>query len=151
VPKELDYQKKKQVLLEQYDLFISQRSKTNRMPIALYYKALLSEYSPDINVLGQKEILHFYSDYPHERSRKIWYRLYAEFGNSPESLEARWRIAKHWAGQNRFERADRLLAEAQTQLAERLKLLEKEQTPSDSFFSPFRQQADSAMTAFKLT
>ena len=121
------------------------------MPIALYYKALLSEYSPDINVLGQREKLHFYSDYPHKRSRAIWYRLYNEFGDSAESLGARWRIAKHLAGQGRFEQADKLLAEAQTKLCERLKLLEKEQTQGDAFFSPFRPPADSAMTAFKLS
>ncbi len=151
VPQELKYQAKRQWLLEQYDLFIGRRSKSRRMPIALYYKALLSEYSPDIEVLGQKEVLHFYNDYPYERSREIWYRLYREFGDSPESLEARWRIAKHWAGQGRFEQADELLAEAQAELTERLKLLEKEQTRSETFFSPFRPPADSAMTVFKLT
>jgi hypothetical protein len=151
VPQELKYQAKRQQLAEQLDLFISRRFKSRRMPIALYYKALLSEYSPDIEVLGQKEILHFYNDYPHERSREIWYRLYREFGDSPESLEARWRIAKHWAGQGRFEQADELLAEAQTMTAERLKLFEKEQTQNETFFSPFRPPADSAITVFKLT
>lgn len=151
VPKELDYQTKKQWLLAQYDLFISRRFKSHRMPIALYYKALLSEYSPDISVLGQKEILHFYNDYPYERSREIWYRLYSEFGQSPESLEARWRIAKHWVGQGKFEQADNLLAQAQTMAAGQLKLLEKDQTQNETFFSPFRPPADSAMTAFKLT
>ena len=64
VPPELDYQAKRQWLLEQYYLFISRRPKNRRMPIALYYKALLSEYSPEHNILGQKEVLHFYSDYP---------------------------------------------------------------------------------------
>jgi len=150
VPSELRYQAKKQWLFEQYDLFISRRSKSRRMPISLYYKALLSEYSPETRVLGQKEILHFYSDYPHERSREIWYRLYREFGDSPESLEARCRIAKHWAGQGKFEQADKLLAEAQIKLRRRLKVLEKEQTQSDAFFRLFRPPADSAMTAFKL-
>ncbi len=151
VPQELKYQVKRQKLVEQYGLFISRRSKSRRMSIALYYKALLSEYSPDIEVLGQKEVLHFYNDYPYERSREIWYRLYREFGDSPESLEARWRIAKHWAGQGRFEQADELVAEAQTMIAEQLKLLEKEQTQNETFFSPFRPPADSAMTVFKLT
>ncbi len=151
VPEELKYQAARQRLIEQYDLFINRRQKSWRMPIALYYKALLSEYSPDINVLGQKEILHFYSDYPHERSREIWYRLYREFGNSPESLEARWRIAKHWAVQGRFEQAEERLAEAQVMVAERLKELGKEQTQNETFFSPFRPPADSAITVFKLT
>ena len=150
-PPELSYQAKKQWLFEQYDLFINLRSKSKRMPIALYYKAFLSEYSPDIQVLEQKELLHFYSDHPYERSRKIWYRLYSYFGNSPESIEARWRIAKHWAGQGRFIQADELLAEAQIMLAERLKPPEKQQPQTDTFFSPFRPPADSVMTAFKLT
>jgi len=150
VPKELKYQAKEQWLFEQYDLFISRRFKSRRMPIALYYKALLSEYSPDIKLLGEKEVLHFYSDYPHERSRKIWYRLYSQFGKSPESLEARWRIAKHWAGDERFEQADELLTEAQTMFAKKLELLEKEQTQSETLFSPFRPPADSVMTVFKL-
>jgi len=151
VPQGLKYQAKRQWLAEQYDLFISRRSRSRRMPVSLYYKALLSEYSPDVEVLGQKEVLHFYNDYPHERSREIWYRLYREFGDSPESLEARWRIAKHWAGQGRFEQAEKLLVEAQALIAERLKLLEKEQTQSETFFSPFRPPADSVMTVFKLT
>ena len=151
VPDELNYQEKKQWLSEQYDLFINLRPKSHRMPIALYYKALLSEYSVDINLLGQKEIVHFYSDYPHERSREIWYRLYSQFGQSPESLEARWRIAKHWAGQGRFEHADTLLEEAQKMIAEQLKTLGKEQPQSDTIFSPFRPPADSVMTVFKLT
>ena len=150
VPKPLKYQAKRQRLFEQYDLFISRRFKSPRMPIALYYKALLSEYGPDIKVLGQKEILHFYSDYPYETSRKIWWSLYIDFGNSPESLEARWRIARHWAGQGEFEQADKLLGEGQDKLRDRLKLFEKEQTQGDTFFSPFRPPADSAMTKSKL-
>ncbi len=150
VPPELEFQAKKQWLLEQYDLFISRRSKTSRMPIALYYKALLSEYSPDTQTLGQQEVLHFSSDYPHERSREIWYWLYREFGDSPESLEARWRIARHWAGPGRFEQADELLAEAQTKLGERLNLLANEPGSDETFFSLFRPPADSVMTGFKL-
>jgi hypothetical protein len=151
LPQELEYQAKRQWLFRQYDLFISERSNSRRMPIALYCKALLSEYSPDINVLGQNEILHFYSDYPYERSREIWYRLYSEFGESPESIEARWRIAKHWAGQGKFELAEELLNQAETMLAaERSKLLEKEQTSDESLFGLFRLPADSVMTVPKL-
>jgi len=151
VPEPLDYQAKKEWLLRQYDLFISSRPRSRRMPIALYYKALLSEYSPEPQVLGQREVLHFYSDYPYEKSREIWYRLYREFGDSPESVEARWRIAKHWAGQGRFEQADELLVEARGMAAERLKSLEKEARGGENIFSLFRLPADSAMTEFKLT
>jgi hypothetical protein len=150
VPPELDYQAKKQWLLQQYDLFIGLRAKSRRMPVALYYKALLSEYSADIEMLGQEETLHFYSDYPHERSRPIWLTLYRDFGDSPESIEARWRIAKHWAGMGRLEQADKLLAEAQTMVDERLRLLDEGQPQSGRFFSPFRPPPDSVITMVKL-
>ncbi|MHC4061320.1 MAG: hypothetical protein ACYSR6_06880, partial [Planctomycetota bacterium] len=151
VPTELKYQAKKQWLFKQYDSFITRRPASRRMPVALYYKALLTEYTPDINILAQKEILHFYSDYPHERSREIWHELYSEFGESPESIEARWRIASHWARVGKFEQADGLLAEAQTMAADRLKPLENEQTQSEALFGLFRPPADSAVTAFSLT
>jgi hypothetical protein len=65
-------------------------------------------------------------------------------------LEARWRIARHWAGQGRFEQADELLAEAQVKLAERLKLLDERPAPDETFFSLFRLPPDSVMTEFKL-
>jgi hypothetical protein len=151
VPPELMYQTKRQWLLRQYDLFIDKRPNSRRMPIALYYKAILSEYSPDTNVLGQKEVLHFYSDYPHESSRKIWWTLYRDFGNSREALEARWRIAKYLAGRGMFQQSEELLAEAQTALAaERSKLLDAEQEPSDTVLGLFRPPADSAMTVPRL-
>jgi hypothetical protein len=151
VPPELNYQAKKRWLFAQYESFIRRRPTSRRMPIALYYKALLSEYSPDIEMFEQKETLHFYSDYPYERSQDSWEWLYTEFGNSAESLEARWRLAKHLAGRRNFEQADKLLAEAQNMAAERLKLLEKEQSQSDTFLSLFHPPADSVMTVFKLT
>jgi hypothetical protein len=151
VPPELDYQAKRRWLSAQYDTFISRRPASRRMPIALYYKALLSEYSPDIEMFVQKEILHFYSDYPYERSQDSWEWLYTEFGDSAESLEARWRLARYLAGQGNFELANKLLAEAQDMTAERLKLLGKEKSPADTFFSLFKPPAESVMTEFKLT
>lgn len=168
LPDGLRYQEKKQWLDQQYDLFINptklwwmpsvfydeykkRRSASSRMPIALYYKAILNEYSPDITLLGQKEILHFYNDYPRERSRDIWYRLYLDFAGSPESLEARWRIAKHWAGQGKFEQADTLLADAQTKLSELVKQLQQRQKGEEnSLLGPFRPPPDSVMTLVKL-
>ena len=150
VPEGLRFEEKKEWLSEQYELFINKRTKSKRMPIALYYQAFLSEYSPEVGVFEQKEILHFYSDYPFERSQESWYWLYEEFGDSPESIEARWRVAKYWAGQGRFERADELLAEAQTMAAERFMWLEKEQTQNDIFFGLFRPPADAVMTKVKL-
>jgi hypothetical protein len=150
-PLELTYQVKRQSLIDQYNLFIEKRPYSRRMPIALYYKAILSEYSPDTNLLGQNEVLHFYSDYPHERSRITWLMLCQNFRNSPESLEARWRIAKHQAGRRMFDQAQELLAEAQTMTeGELVKLLEAEQIPSGGLFSLFHPPTDSVMTVPKL-
>jgi hypothetical protein len=152
VPPELDFPAKKRQLFEQYDLFISRRSQSPRMPIALYYKALLSEYRPVFNILGQEEILRFYNDYPHRDSLPIWYRLYEQFPESSESLEARWRIACDWAGKEEFEQAQKLLMGAQDKLRERLKMLgERGEIQSDTFFSPFLPLIESAVTVFKLT
>jgi len=167
VPDQMKYQEKRQWLNQQYELFINpprpgwmpvflhakwikERSSSKRMPIALYYRALLGEYAPDINLLAAKEVLHFYNDYPHERSAEFWYRLYRDFSNSPESLEARWRIAKHWAGLGRFTEADELLSEAQKMVAERLRLFEKEPSANDTLLSTFRPPDDSAVTALEL-
>jgi hypothetical protein len=151
VPPELDFPAKKRELFKQYDSFIMRRAHSHRMPIALYYKALLSEYRPDYNIFGQKEVLRFYNDYPHRDSLLVWHRLYDQFPESSESLEARWRIARDWAGREEFEQAEELLAETQDKLRDRLRLLEEEQTPIETFFSPFRPLADSAMTVFKLS
>jgi hypothetical protein len=151
VPDEFMYQEKRQQLLDQFDFFIKRRPKSRRMPIALYYKAILNEYSPDSRTLDEKETLHFYGDYPFERSREIWFQLYSRFGNSPESLEARWRIAMHWASQERFVQAEALTADALTPLNAKLKSLETDQPTDDSIFSLFRPPPDSVMTVSKLT
>jgi len=66
-------------------------------------------------------------------------------------VEARWRIAKHWAGQGKFEQADELLADAETMLAaKRSELLGEEQAPNESLFGLFHLPADSVMTVPKL-
>ncbi|NIA17223.1 MAG: hypothetical protein GWO86_02630 [Planctomycetes bacterium] len=137
VPDELKYQEKRQQLLRQYERFINppkqwwkpaalhrafmaSGARIKRMPTALYYKALLSEYTPESQLLGAKEILRFYSDYPHRKALKIWYDLYIKFDDSPESLESRWRIAMHLAGQGRFTLAGNLAKEALEMIQERL-------------------------------
>lgn len=151
MPDEFKYQDKKESLLEQYDLFIAKRPYSHRMPIALYYKAMLNEYSPDTKTIEQKETLHFYSDYPHERASEIWWTLYRDYGNSPESLEARWRIAMHQSGRGMFDQAEELLKEAEN-MAKTVheKLLEKEQSPSEALFGLFMPPAKSAITLTKL-
>jgi len=151
IPKELDYQKKRQSLLHQLDSFIKKRPNCSRMPIALYFKALLKEYSPNVRVLEQKEKLHFYSDYPRRDSLLIWYRLYERFPESDESIEARWRIARDWAGRERFAQADELLGEAEDMIVKRLAKLLSEKPHDRRLFGLFHRSADSVMTVFKLT
>jgi len=166
VPDHLKYQDKRQWLNEQYDRFIhpprswwmplwlhseivERRARSARMPIALNYKALLSEYSPDLPRIRRDEMLHFYSDYPHERSGEIWFELYREFGRTPESAEARWRSAKYLAGRSRFSQAGTFLDQAQALVAEQL-AKENAQSPPDSLFSAFRPPPETVMTSIKL-
>jgi hypothetical protein len=151
-PEVLDFQPKKVWLLTQYQTFIDRRPNSRRWPIAVYYKALLHEYSPDISIIGQREILHFCSDHPFEQAREFWWSLctHEDFGKSPESIEARWRIAKHFAGQDEFERADAFLVEGQTMAAERLKMLEKQRVQGRTFLGPFRRPAGSVVTTVRL-
>jgi hypothetical protein len=150
VPGDLRYQQKREELLKRFNKFIELRPASKRMPVALYYEAILLEFTPDIVAVEQKEELGFYNDYPKDRAREIWYRLYRDFPESPESLEAGWRIAKHWAGQGEFSKADETLSDADQKLAKKLTELEAEKQPTESIFSPFRPPAGSVMTVFKL-
>ncbi len=151
VPDELKFAEKRLSLFDEYDKFITLRPRSRRTAIALYYKGLLNEFSPDTEVFGRTETLHFYSDYPQDRSRAIWHELYSNFGDSPESIEARWRVARSWAGQGRFENANKLLAEAQAMSLERLAKLQQPDDKPDGFFSLFTAPPDSVMSELKLT
>jgi len=146
----LQYQERIQLLLKQYDKFINRRPGSPRMPIVLYYKAILSEYRPDLDAIVEQELLHFYRDYPHDRAGNIWWNLNENYGESPESIEARWRMANIWAGQGRFEQARELLLEAHEMTQERLKKLRKSNSNVDTIFSPFKAPATSVMTVVKL-
>ena len=168
LPDELLYQDKRDWLVVQYDRFIhppkprwmpaalhkeiaTRRARSSRMPIALYFKAMLYEYSPDLRRIQQDETLHFYSDYPQERASRVWFRLYNEFGRSPESAEARWRGARQLAGQKELKMARTLLDEADAITREQLAIDEKrEAAPSDSVFSAFRPSPDTVMTSQRL-
>ncbi len=168
VSDELQYLDEKEWLNGQYDQFLSpprprwmpatlhqriveRRSRSQRMPIALYYKAILNEYSPDVHRIWQDEVLHFYSDYPGDVSLRIWFRLYSGFPRRPESAEARWRLAKRLAGQREFQKARALLQEAEAMILEQLALYEKKQSATtDSLFSAFRPPAATVMRPAKL-
>ncbi len=167
IPDDLKYQDKRDVLNRQYDRFINpqqswwmpdalheeivaRRSTSRQMAIALYYKALLSEYGPDLPLIRQEEMLHFYSDYPHERSGELWFALYRDYQSAPESAEARWRIAKHLAGRGRFSQAGTFLDQAQAMVQQQLGEREEASLRSESLYSAFRPPAETVMTPVKL-
>lgn len=147
IPEELKYQSKRSELLAQYNYFIEKRPSSQRVPIALYYKALLHEYSPDARYFGQTEILRFYRDYPFYENLHIWQDLLIQFPKSPEALESRWRIAVHEAGKGRFREAVNLCEVDLVMLKEAL-----EHSPSapGSLSTIFSPPAATAMTPYKL-
>jgi hypothetical protein len=151
VPDELKYEAKRQWLLSKYGLFIDKRPNSPRMPTALYYQAMLSEYRPDIRLFGEKEILRFYSDYPHRGVLPIWYKLNEQFGQSPEALEARWRIAMHWSSQGKFDKAAEICESALKKLKERFDSMEENQGSDDTILTVFSRPAYTVMSSYKLT
>jgi len=112
------YEDKRTELLANYDKFMQNHPHSQRVPIALYYKGLLRELSPDIRAIGTCEELRFYSDFPKREVRPTWIKLYTDFPESPESIEARWRFAMHLASEAEF-------AMAQTMCEEALEMLTK--------------------------
>ena len=165
VPPELRYQEKKQQLLQLYDNFINppkqwwkpdfihkallkSRVRIKRMPIALYYKAILSELSPELNILVEKEVLHFYNDYPHKDNLPIWHKLFFEYPESTESLEARWRRAVHLAGMEQFSSARELIDEALSMIKN--ESAEAAGTSTDETERIFRKPQTTVITEFEL-
>jgi len=150
VPEEVNYQAKRKQLLDSCALFIKKRPKSKRMPTALYYMAILNEYTPDVPGFGRTEVLSFYSDYPHRKTLPIWQKLLNEFPQSPEALEARWRIAMLLAGRQRFEKAAELCELTEGMIVKRLGLLDEAQTVTGAFSTAFAAPAETAITPFKL-
>ncbi len=165
VPPELRYQEKKQQLLEQYEKFLNppkhwfkpafvhktllkSRVRTNRMPIALYYKAMLSELSPELNMLIDKETLHFYNDYPHKENLPIWHKLFFEYPDSIESIEARWRRAFHLAGMEQFSFASQLIDRALEMIAKQS--IKTGSAPTNETEKIFRKPQTTVVTEFEL-
>jgi hypothetical protein len=151
LPPQFLYQTKRLNLLRQYERFIDRWPKSDRMPIALYNKALANEMHPDIRRFGHTETLHFYSDYPYYENILIWQKLYEDFPASPEALEARWRIAMQEAGRGKFDKAEELCDVAVSLTSEAIKKLENSDiTPNTGIFSAFTQPPKTAMTATRL-
>jgi hypothetical protein len=173
------YKDKREWLSKQYDRFmrpakpwwmpqfvheriLQRRSTSARMPITLYYKAMLNEYKPDLRQLRQGDLLCFYCDYPRDRALPIWNRLYSTeaYNKSPESIEARLRLARHIAGQEwlkesrligELDYANSILAEANEMLDRELALAEQARpAPPDSLFGAFRRPARTVLTVVKL-
>ena len=118
------------------------------MPIALYYKAMLSELSPELNILVEKEILHFYNDYPHKENLPIWHRLSFEYPDSIESIEARWRRAVHLAGMEQFTPARQLIDQALVMIKN--ESTKTANTSSDETERIFRKPSITVITEFEL-
>lgn len=153
MPDNLKYQAKRRQLNNRYDIFMNRWPDSERVAIALYFKAILNEYHPDVHYFGKTEILRFYSDYPFYDNLLIWQELYERFPQSPESFEARWRIAMQEAGQARFDRADELCEVALVMIRDYLNRTVQTQNRgigSDSIFTAFQEPAQTVMTPFKL-
>ncbi len=176
---EWKYEEKRQGLIKQYDRFMNpdkpwwmpkfirdrilQRRLTSaRMPIALYYKAMLNEYGPDLRQLKQNDLLSFYCDYPQDRALPIWNRLYTTeaYNKSPESIEARWRLARHiarqeWPKESRLigelDYANGVLMEAGEMVERELALAEQAKpSPPDNLFGAFHRPTRTVLTVVKL-
>ncbi len=153
MPDHLKYQAKRHWLINGYDLFMNRWPDSKRVAIALYFKAILKEYHPDIRYFGKTEILRFYSDYPFYDNYLIWQELYERFPQSPESFEARWRIAMYEAGKANFEKADELCEVALVMIRDYLSRQAQAESTSverDSVFRAFQEPTKTIMTSFKL-
>ncbi len=159
------YQSRKRQLLREYEKFINPekqwwkpeivhttllkgRARIRRMPIALYYKAMLSELTPELNILVEKETLHFYDDYPHRENLPIWHRLFSEFPDSPESIEARWRRAIHLAGMGEFAHTQEMINESMVMITKEMENLK--QVSADITGEIFRKPAKTVITEYDL-
>jgi hypothetical protein len=179
VRKEWQYEDKRNELNKVYDRFVSpakpwwmpefvhrrilnRRAVSARMPIALYYKAMLNEYSPELWQIKQNDRLCFYCDYPRDWALPHWNKLYSipDYNQSPESIEARWRLARRFAGRewlkeselvDQFEEVNKILFTADQMVEKELERAEAARpVPSDSLFAAFRRPARTVLTAVKL-
>ncbi len=150
LPEELRYQSKRSELLAQYNYFLEKRPFSRRVPIALYYKAILNELTPDARYFGQTEILRFYQDYPFYENLHFWQDLLVRFPDSAEALEARWRLAVHLAGQARFKEALDLCQVALTLLEKVLPALSESPVSSGNLITAFVPPTQTVMTPYKL-
>lgn len=150
LPEQLRYQSKRSERLAQYNYFLEKRPFSRRVPIALYFKAILNELAPDARYFGQTEILRFYQNYPFYENLHLWQDLLVRFPDSPEALEARWRLAVHIAGQGRFKEAQDLCSVALALLEKIMPSFSEPPIPAGSLTSAFGRPIQTAMTPYKL-
>jgi len=152
MPERLKYQARRRELLNRYQQFMDKWPQSKRMPIALYFTALLNEYQPDVRSFRHTEILRFYHDYPFKDNILIWQELFNRFPQSPESLEARWRLARHDAAEGRFERATELSQVTRSMVQELLGKIQisTETDDKESLLAAFQSPSLTIMTPFKL-
>ena len=152
MPERLRYQSRRRELLNRCQLFMDRWPQSKRMPIALYFTALLNEYQPDARYFGRTETLRFYHDYPFKDNILIWQELYNRFPQSLESLEARWRLACHDAAEGRFERAMELSQVARSMIQGQLKKAQEQADSAykESILSAFQSPSLTIMTPFRL-
>jgi hypothetical protein len=153
MPDQLKYQSKRRQLVSRYDTFMSRWPESKRVSIALYFKAILNEYHPDVRYFGNTEMLRFYSDYPFYDNLLIWQELFQRFPQSPESYEARWRMAMQDAAVAEFDKADGLCEVTLAMIRDferRSTQAEPRTVDSDSIFTAFRDPIETVMTPHKL-
>jgi len=150
VPDTLGYQRKRMELLREYKYFIQKWPNSRRLPIALYFRALLMEYNPDLRTLLQREVLHFYNDYPDHGNLPFWHEVLERAPRSPEAVEARYRIAFHQAGRARFKEAIDMLDVAAAEIARHLQAQRNDAASAEAVWEVFVEPAETVMTVPKL-
>jgi hypothetical protein len=152
MPARLRYQIRQPALILEYEDFIARwPGNQKRLPTVMYYRSVLSEIRPDVRDIIDEEMLRFYSDYPFPDNISDWWYLFKHFPESPESIEARWRIAIDEARKHNFEVAEEYCQAAESMIGEALKELSDAQSIKPrSLFSAFQQPAPPVMTPFKL-
>ena len=142
-----DYERKRSSVIEQYDFFVAKHKKNHRVASALYYKAILNEYQPDIPAIRELEQLKFYCTYPRPEVYPDWIKLYKQYPDSVESIEARWRIAVNLAGKQKFNTAASLCREILSMAEEKTKIVYSSQSDE---VAVFRKPAETVITPMDL-
>jgi len=152
MPARLQYQIRRQALLAEYEIFIARwPGNQERLPTVMYFRTMLNEIRPDVRNIVDQEMLRFYSDYPFADNNLDWRELFERFPKSPESIEARWRIAMDEAGKGNFDVAEEICQAAGSMIKTILDELSASQAKeSPSIFAAFQQPAPAVMTPFKL-